>query len=88
MKNYINIDDMYSDYLHCTSYTKYTVKYCEIFYRAKSIHRNNGRRKTSFISVQRKLTILTTTIIIQEVHNYKCGNTIPDNISLSVTCIV
>ena len=32
---------------------------------------------------QRKLTILSTTIIIQAVHNYKSGNTIPENISLS-----
>ena len=32
---------------------------------------------------QRELTILTTTIIIHVVHNYKCCNTIPESISLS-----
>ena len=30
---------------------------------------------------QRKLTILSTTIIIQAVHNYKSDNTIPENVS-------
>ena len=30
---------------------------------------------------QRKWTILSTTIIIQAVHNYKSGNTLPENIS-------
>ena len=33
---------------------------------------------------QRKLTILSTTIVIQAVHYYKSGNTIPENVSLSV----
>ena len=35
---------------------------------------------------QRELTILTSTISILEVHNYKCYKSIPENISLSVTC--
>ena len=44
--------------------------------------------KLSWSAFQRELTILTTTIIILEVHNYKCYNSIPENILLSVTCII
>ena len=39
-------------------------------------------------ALQRKLTILSTSIIIQVVHNYKSGNTIPENVSLSVPTTV
>ena len=34
----------------------------------------------SWSAFQRKLTILSTTIIIQAVHNYKSDNIIPENV--------
>ena len=50
-----------------------------------------GSSNTNFApwsAFQRELTILTTTIIILVVHNYKCCITIPENILLSVSCII